>query len=60
MVVCGQLHTPDASPEKEPQYPLDRMLSRPQSQCTYCRKEKNLLPLSGIEAQFIGHPTCSQ
>jgi hypothetical protein len=34
---------------KNSRYPLDRRLGGPQTWYEYCRVEKNLLPLSGIE-----------
>jgi hypothetical protein len=36
-------------PRKEPRYPLDRKLRRPQSRSGRCGEKKNLLPLPGIE-----------
>jgi len=37
-----------------PQYPLDRRLSGPQSQSAHGSKEKNSLPLPGIESWLHG------
>jgi hypothetical protein len=39
----------------EPQYPWDMWLGGPQIQSKQLVKEKNLLPLSGIEPKLFGH-----
>jgi hypothetical protein len=36
---------------KDPRYPLDRKLGRPQCQSGRCGVEKNLLPLPGIDSE---------
>jgi hypothetical protein len=44
MKVSGQFHDPAAlSPEKSRQYPLNRRLRGPQSQCGRCGVEKYFL-----------------
>jgi len=50
--VSGQLHTPDVLPpgKENPQYPLDRRLSGPQSQPEHDSEEKNSQPLPGMES----------
>jgi hypothetical protein len=35
--------------EEESQYPQNRRLGGPQSQCGYCEEEKNLLTLTGFK-----------
>jgi len=58
--VCGQFHAPAALPQgKSPQYPLDRMLSEPQSLSEHSGKEKNYQPLPGIKPYYPDHPACS-
>jgi hypothetical protein len=57
-VLSGQFYAPVALPqggEKSPRYPLDGRLGGIQS-LSGRYKEKYLLPLPGIEAQFLGRP----
>ena len=41
------------NPEKEPSYPLNRNLGKPQSRSRRLGDKKNLLPLPGFEARTI-------
>jgi hypothetical protein len=60
MKVNGQLLRPGCFiSEKSPWYPLDRRLGGPQSRSGRCGEEKNLLPLPGIEPQFLNRPVYS-
>jgi hypothetical protein len=38
---------------ENPQYPMDRRLSGPQSQCGHVGEDKNLFPLPGYEPQTV-------
>jgi hypothetical protein len=50
MEMSGQLHVPVALPTgTDPRYPLDKRLGEHQSWSGRCGKDKNLLPLPGIE-----------
>jgi hypothetical protein len=50
----GQLHALATLPlGKSPWYPLDRRLGGPQTKSGRCSKEKNVLPLPGIEPWFL-------
>jgi hypothetical protein len=61
MEVCGQLHAPAAlSPGKEPRYPLDRRLGRPQSQSGHGGEEKDSQSSPGIEPRPSDYPARSQ
>jgi hypothetical protein len=52
MEVRGQIHAPAALPPgKDPWYPLDRRLDRPQNRSGRGGEEKNSLPLPGIEQE---------
>jgi hypothetical protein len=53
MKISGQLHAPM---ETAPQYPLHRKQNGPQSWSECSGEEKNLLPLQGIEPQFLSIP----
>jgi hypothetical protein len=44
------------SPGKSSWFPLELRLGGPESQSGHCGDKKNLLPLPGIEPQFIGCP----
>jgi len=44
---------------KIPWHPLNGRLDEPKSQSEFCREEKNILPLLGIEPPFLIHPACS-
>jgi hypothetical protein len=53
--ISWQLHAPSALlPKSSPRYPLDRILSRPQSRSEHCGIEKNILPLQVIENRQSG------
>jgi hypothetical protein len=57
MEVSGQFHIPTTSLlEKSDWYPFNRMFIRTQSQYGYFGEEKNVLPLLGIEPQFLSCP----
>jgi hypothetical protein len=54
MEVSRQLHAPAALPQgKNPSYPLDRRLGRPQNWSGRGSEKKNSQPLPGIEPLII-------
>jgi hypothetical protein len=54
MEVSGQLNDlATLPPEKSPWYPLDRMMSGPQSQSGRNGEEKNSRPLQGLQPPII-------
>jgi hypothetical protein len=56
MGVSSQFDAPAALPRSNStRYQLDRRLGEPQILSEHC-EEKNLIPLPGIELQFLSHP----
>jgi hypothetical protein len=56
LYVSGQRQAPAQVPGSEPRYPLSMRLGGPQSRSEPCEEIKNIFPLSGIEARFLGCP----
>jgi hypothetical protein len=60
--VSGQRHTPAGlyPRRKDPWYPLNRRLGRPQTWSGHRGYRKDLSPLPGIESRSPDRPVCSQ